>query len=297
MIGFSQVFTELSPDILVVLGDRFEMFAAAIAALPFRIPLAHIHGGELTLGAFDDAIRHSITKLSHLHFASTEVYAKRIIQLGEAPWRVHNVGALSVDNLRNMDLLEKEKFLDQFSLSEGFILVTYHPVTLEFDQVQIQIENLIEALSAWGGDVLFTMPNADPGSRVIRDQVAINVGIHENWTSVENLGTRGYYSAMKYASAMLGNSSSGIIEAGLFGLPVVNIGTRQTGRVRGPNIIDVGYDPVEILHGISKALSMKKTQIGSTSIYGDGNTAPAILEILRKTEIDKKLLTKIFFDI
>jgi UDP-hydrolysing UDP-N-acetyl-D-glucosamine 2-epimerase len=217
--------------------------------------------------------------------------------MGEEPWRVHNVGALSVDNLRDIELIEKDRFLDQFSLSEEFILVTFHPVTLEIEQVEFQIENLIEALSSWGGDVLFTMPNADPGSMIIRGQVALNVENHENWTSVENLGTQGYYSAMKYASAMLGNSSSGIIESGLFGLPVVNIGTRQTGRIRGPNIIDVGYNQDQILNGISKALSIKGAQTRSFSIYGDGNTASAIIGILKSTEIDKKLITKIFVDL
>lgn len=298
VLGFSQIFSRNPPDILIVLGDRFEMFAAPIAALPFLIPVAHIHGGELTQGAFDDAIRHSITKLSHIHFASTQEYANRIVQLGEEPWRVHNVGALSVDNFHLVDVLDKEEFLNRFNLPEEFLLVTFHPITLESKDLQTQVENLIRALDFWGGDILFTMPNADPGGKLIRDQIIKNVNDHKNWKSVENLGTRGYYSAMRYASAMVGNSSSGIIESGLFNLPVVNIGSRQLGRIRGSNIIDVGYDQNEIISGIENAISKKKDERNDlTSPYGDGKTAERIVGVIKDIEINDQLITKKFYNL
>ncbi|MCK4724952.1 MAG: UDP-N-acetylglucosamine 2-epimerase [Anaerolineales bacterium] len=221
-----------------------------------------------------------------------------MVQLGEEPWRVHNVGALSVDNLHLVDNIDKDEFLNKFNLSEVFLLVTFHPVTLEIEHVHNQVDNLMRALDSWGGDVLFTMPNTDPGGKLIRDQINKNVNVHKNWISVENLGTRGYYSAMRYASAMVGNSSSGIIESGLFNLPVVNIGTRQNGRIRGANIIDVGYDKKEVLQGIKHALSIKiDGQIDLPSPYGDGKAAEKIVGILRNIEINDQLLIKKFFDL
>ena len=216
LIGFAQAFARTRPDLLLVLGDRFEMHAAALAALPFRIPIAHLHGGELTEGAIDDALRHSMTKLSHLHFVSTADYARRVIQLGEAPARVIVSGAPSLDQLRQTRLLTRNEFAERFhiALPEVFLLVTYHPVTLEYEQTEWQIQQLLAALRQTGLPVLFTMPNADTNGRIIRDYIRQYVAAQADSPMpayvVENLGTQGYASVMQMATAMVGNSSSGI---------------------------------------------------------------------------------------
>jgi UDP-hydrolysing UDP-N-acetyl-D-glucosamine 2-epimerase len=301
VIGFSQVFQKDRPDILVVLGDRFEMYAAALAAVPYNIPLAHIHGGELTQGAIDDALRHSLTKLSHLHFVSTEEYARRVIQLGEEPWRVVVSGALSLDNFRQLSLLNHVAFMERFGilLPEQFLLVSYHPVTLEYQQAGWQISELIAALKAVGMPVLFTMPNADTGNQIIRQRITEAVVENSNWLMIENLGLQGYFSAMRMAKAMVGNSSSGIVEAGMLSLPVVNIGTRQQGRVRTPNIIDVDYDQSSIYQGLCQVLdpSFREHSLDFVSPYGNGHAAETILSTLVDINIDAKLKHKVFYDI
>ena len=300
MIGFAQVYTRFRPDILVVLGDRFEMCAAVVAALPFKIPVAHIHGGEITEGAIDDAIRHSITKISHLHFVATEAYARRVIQMGEEPWRVVTCGALSLDNLRTTRLLTREEFAGKFSIAlpEKFLLVTYHPVTLEYEQTERQVRELLAALDAIGLPVLFTMSNADTGGRIIRKLIDEFLSKHPNSTKVESLGTQGYFSAMALATAMVGNSSSGIIEAASFGLPVVNIGTRQKGRIRNKNVIDVACSRTEILAGIRKAMSAEfgDSFTYSANLYGDGHAAEKIVEVLRGIELGDRLVVKRFHE-
>jgi len=300
-IGFAQSYARFRPDILVVLGDRFEMHAAALAALPFKIPVAHIHGGELTLGAIDDCLRHSITKLSHLHFVSCEQYAQRVIQLGEDPWRVTVCGAPSLDNLAEIDLLPKEALADKLGadLPDSFLLVTYHPVTLEYEQVETQVAELIAALGAYGRPVVFTMPNADTGHRVIRSKIRAFVEAHPWAVAVENLGTQCYFSAMALALAMVGNSSSGIIEAASFDLPVVNVGIRQRGRVRGRNVIDVECDRTAILDGLNRALDpgFRTSLRGMENPYGCGNAADTIIEVLKRVELDDRLLIKRFHDL
>jgi len=300
-IGFAQAYAHFRPDILVVLGDRFEMHAAVVAALPFKIPVAHIHGGELTEGAIDEAIRHSITKMSHLHFVATKVYAQRVIQMGEEPWRVVTCGALSLDNLRTTRLLSREEFTDRFgiTLPEKFLLVTYHPVTLEYEQTEWQVRQLLTALNATGLPILFTMPNADTGGRIIRRLIDEFLSKHPDSKKIENLGIQGYFSAMALATAMVGNSSSGIIEAASFSLPVVNVGNRQRGRIRGKNIIDVGYTHAEILTGIKKATSPEFRARSSDLVnpYGDGHTAERIVDKLKKVKLDDRLLQKYFYEI
>lgn len=299
-VGFAQIYARFRPDILVVLGDRFEMYAAAIAALPFKIPVAHIHGGELTQGAIDDALRHSMTKLSHLHFVSTDVYAKRVIQLGEEAWRVVTCGALSLDNLCTTRLLSREEFADRFgiTLPEKFLLITYHPVTLEYEQTERQIRELLAALDAVGLPVLFTMPNADTGGRVIRRLIKEFLANHPESRKIESLGTQGYLSAMALATVMVGNSSSGIIEAASFNLPVVNVGTRQQGRMRGKNVIDVGCTRAEILAGIRKAVSAAflASLADLTNLYGNGGAAGRIADKLKNVALDDKLLVKRFYE-
>jgi UDP-N-acetylglucosamine 2-epimerase (non-hydrolysing)/GDP/UDP-N,N'-diacetylbacillosamine 2-epimerase (hydrolysing) len=297
-IGFAQAYSRSRPHMLVVLGDRFEMHAAAVAALPFSIPVAHIHGGELTEGAIDDALRHSITKMSHLHFVATDAYAQRVIQMGEEPWRVVVSGAPSLDNLRDMELLEREALEQQYGvdLRDPFYLVTYHPVTLEHEQTRKQIDALLAALVETPATLIFTYPNADTGARVIIERVRAFTAEHARAYSLISLGTRGYFSMMSQASAMVGNSSSGIIEAASLGLPVVNIGSRQKGRVRGRNVIDVGYAEQEISDGIDRATSpdFRRSIQGLENPYGDGRAAERIVDKLAHVDLNKRLLMKHF---
>lgn len=300
-IGFAQSFARFRPDILVVLADRFEMHAAAVAALPFRIPVAHIEGGDLTEGAIDDALRHSITKLSHLHFVSTEDYGRRVVQLGEDPWRVTISGAPSLDNLKTLKLpsaVELERNY-KISLQQPPLLVTFHPVTLEYEHTHQQIGELIEALKTVDMPVVFTMPNADTSGRIIAQAIKEFVSAHPTVHLVENLGTRDYLGMMAQAAAVVGNSSSGIIEAPSFGLPVVNIGTRQRGRSRAANVIDVGYSRSDIIGGIKAALqpAFRRTLRNLVNPYGSGNAAATIVERLKAVSLTEDIISKKFHDI
>lgn len=299
-IGFAQAYARYRPDILLVLGDRFEMVAAVVAALPFKIPVAHIHGGESTEGSIDEAIRHSITKMSHLHFVATETYARRVIQMGEEPWRVIVSGAPSLDNLRRIRLLSREELQEKYGLDlkAPFLLVTYHPVTLEYEQTEMQVRELLAAMEEIDSPVIFTYPNADTYSRVIIGMIQEFAARRPSAQLVINLGTQGYLSMMQYAAAMVGNSSSGIIEAASFKLPVVNIGNRQLGRVRGKNVIDVGYTRTEILAGIEKALSneFRTTLSDMVNPYGDGHAAERIVDRLKHVKLNDELLRKRFYE-
>lgn len=301
VIGFAQAYAQLRPDIVVVLGDRFEMHAAALAALPFCLPVAHIHGGELTQGAMDDALRHSMTKLSHLHFVSTDEYARRVTQLGEEPWRITVTGAPALDNLGTLSLMSPTEFRATFGvpIAPPPLLVTFHPVTLEQDQVEWQVRELMDALDESGLPVLFTQPNADPGGRRIGEAVDEYVRVHSSAYRVDNLGTRGYFSVMALAVAMVGNSSSGLVEAPSFGLPVVNIGSRQFGRVRGSNVIDVGYTRAEVLDGIRRATrpGFREELRDRPNPYGNGNASGLIVERLRTVALDSTLRIKRFQDL
>lgn len=300
LIGLSQAYSKKRPDILLVVGDRFEMHGAALAALPFKIPVAHIHGGELTAGAIDDSLRHSITKLSHLHFVTTDEYRQRVIQMGEEPWRVITSGAPGLDNLRNLKMLNRTQIesLYHLKLEETFLLVTYHAVTLEFEQTQKQVEQLLSSLRQVGLPVVFTGTNADTGGRIIRSLVNQFIDTYPQAQTVENLGTQGYFSLMNQATAMVGNSSSGIIEAPSVGLPVVNIGTRQLGRSRSQNIIDVGYGIDEIAKGIKKALTpeFRAAVQDLPNVYGDGHASELIARHLAEVVLDQKLIVKQFVD-
>jgi len=299
--GFAESFARVRPDILVLLGDRFEMHAAALAALPFKIPVAHIHGGEITRGAIDDSLRHSMTKLSHVHFVATEEYARRVIQLGEEPWRVLVTGGIGLDNVRSiapMDRAELEAAVG-LSLDEPTLLVTFHPVTLEFEEVEWQTGELLSALGTAGLPVVFTAPNADTGGRSVRTLIEAFVQSTPRSILVENLGTRAFFSMMSVAAAMVGNSSSGIIEAPSFGLPVVNIGARQEGRARAANVIDVGNGREEILDGIRRALdpSFRESLRGMANPYDAGGAAELIVERLASIDLDRALITKRFHDL
>jgi len=301
LIGFAQSYARVRPDILLVLGDRFEMYAATLAALPFRIPVAHIHGGEITAGAIDDALRHSITKLSHLHFVAMETYRRRVIQLGEEPWRVLVSGAPGLDYIKTFIPLGKDELGDRLglSLAQPSLLVTYHPVTLEYEDTEWQVGELLQALDQTGLPIIFTAPNADSGGHLVTQMITQFCASHPMAHVVANAGTEGYFSLMTHAVAMVGNSSSGIIEAPSFKLPVVNIGTRQKGRARAPNIIDVGYTCAEIRQGIAQALrpSFRDALVGMENPYGDGNAGQRIVQRLKTVALDQRLTTKHFYDL
>jgi UDP-hydrolysing UDP-N-acetyl-D-glucosamine 2-epimerase len=266
------------------------------------LPVAHIHGGEITLGAIDDALRHSITKLSHLHFVSTKEYAQRVIQLGEQPRRVILSGAPSLDNLHSLELLSCHELEEEFHLElsdQPFLLVTYHPVTLALEQQESQVNELMAALDQCGLPVIFTMPNADPGHKEIQAAIKNYLAKHPSAQLVANLGTQGYFSMMKLAIAMVGNSSSGIIEAASFKLPVVNIGDRQAGRVRSPNVIDVKPNREHIFQGLQKAIDKKfrESLKAVKNPYGTGEASKIIVDSLKQVKITNELLVKRFFDV
>ncbi|MBF0594717.1 MAG: UDP-N-acetylglucosamine 2-epimerase (hydrolyzing) [Candidatus Omnitrophica bacterium] len=288
--GFARAFDRLSPDIVVVLGDRFETLAAATATTLMRLPLAHIHGGEVTEGAYDDIIRHAVSKMAHLHFATHAEHARRIVQMGESPERVFNVGAPGLDNIRQLPLLTREALEKElsFKIGDHTALVTFHPVTMQKGAAGRQVQILLAALEKAGLRYLFTMPNADPENQIIRLKIRSFVKSRSDAKAVESLGSLRYLSLMKYAAVMVGNSSSGIIEAPSFQLPVVNIGDRQKGRLRAANVIDVPDDAKKILQAILQAASSRFRKSLSTlkNPYGDGHTAPRIRDILKTVSIE-----------
>lgn len=299
--GFAEVFARALPDLLVVLGDRFEMHAAALAALPFNLPVAHIHGGELTRGAMDESLRHSLTKLSHLHFVTTEEYRRRVIQLGEGPERVTCCGAPSLDNLCQVELLEPEEIETRFGVrpTPETLLVTYHPVTLEYTAAADQIDALLAALEGSGRPLLFTLGNADTGGRLLNRKVREFARGFPRAAVVETLGTQGYFSVMNSVAAMVGNSSSGIIEAASFALPVVNVGIRQQGRAHGRNVIDCGNGRAEIAAAIARACDpvFRAELQRMENPYGCGEAAQIILAKLRAVDDFRGLILKPFYDL
>lgn len=301
IIGFAQTFARLRPDILLVLGDRFEMFGAAVAALPFKLCVGHIHGGESTCGAIDESFRHAMTKLSHLHFVAEEIYADRLIRMGESPWRITVSGAPALDALTSLPPPDTSAFEQTYGVcvSPPPLLVTYHPVTLELERTHEQVEALLGALEEIGNPVIFTQPNADADGRMIRERICDYVASHANAWYVPNFGPQGYVDALRLSAAMVGNSSSGIIEAPCFELPVVNVGTRQDGRLRAANVIDVGCGRGEIVQAIRRAISPQfRTGLrGLVNPYGDGRASDRILGVLKSVEIDDRLLRKVFHDV
>ncbi len=297
--GFARAYAGTRPDLVLVLGDRFEMLAAAVAALPFALPVAHIHGGEETQGAMDNQIRHAITKLAHLHFASADVHARRIVQLGEEAWRIHTVGAPGLDRLRAaVPTPPREALAASLGLdaSAKWLLVTFHPVTLEYRDTAAHISELLAALEKADAQIVMTYPNADTAGRVIIERIEEFAGRHPRVRLARSLGEEIYLSLLKHADAMVGNSSSGLIEAPSFGLPVVNIGSRQRGRLRGANVIDVGHGREEILRGVEKALDpgFRAALKGLANPYGDGRAAARIAEVLRTVPLDGRLIQKRF---
>ena len=290
-------FEKLSPDIVLLLGDRFETHAAATTALLMKIPIAHIHGGEVTQGAVDEQLRHAITKMSYLHFCSTEVYRQRIIQMGEDSSRVINVGAPGIDNIVNADLLDKanlSKKLD-WRLPKKYAIFTYHPTTLEDSDLKRDLDSIFDTFLKSDIGVLFTYANADFGGKTINNSIEDFCKLDTNkYKVVKSLGQLRYLSAMKHANLLIGNTSSGIIEAASFYKPVVNIGNRQLGRLRGINVIDCTIQ--ELYQSITLALSndfIIKCQ-NQQNIYGVGNASKHIVQKLIKQPLS---VVKKFIDI
>jgi len=300
-IALSQAFAINRPDLLVLLGDRYEMLAGATAALGFNLPVVHLHGGAVTEGAIDELVRHALTKLSHFHLVSTEEYAARVRQMGEEDWRVVVTGAPGLDELpmlaeMNRAALEERLGLD---LSAGFLLVSFHPVTLEAARISEQIHSVIEALETVPLPIVLTYPNADPGSReIIAALEAFAASRPSRVRILANAGTTLYASLMAHASAMLGNSSSGLVEAPSFRLPVVNIGTRQDGKIRAANVIDCRDDGASIAAALRCALGPNfRSSLGTlVNPYGDGRAGPRIAALLSRLPLDDRLLRKKFVD-
>ena len=291
MKGMNDALSALSPDMLVLLGDRYEVLVAAQVALIHRIPIAHIHGGEVTEGAFDDAIRHSVTKMSSLHFTSCEEYRHRVIQMGEQPTRVFNVGSLGVENIKQVPLMKKEeleKSLD-FAINDQTILVTYHPVTLGGDPAK-DIHEFLEALESFLDlNVIFTMPNSDTGRDAIAEAIEGYVARHKDTAKVfASLGLKRYLSTLQYVKAAVGNSSSGIIEVPSFGIPTLNIGDRQKGRLASKSVINCGTAKDEVINGLALCLSdeMQKAAKNYENPYAKPNTANLIFQELKNVELE-----------
>lgn len=299
-LGFAQTFSRSQPDILVVVGDRFEVHAVVSAAVPFRIPVAHVHGGEITEGAIDEVFRHAITKMSHLHFATTDVYANRIVQMGEERWRVFRTGAPGLDNLLDVSVPSRDEIGKHFQLDlqKPTLLATYHPVTRTSNTLENELEPLFQAIQSLELQVVFTYPNADAGGRAFIQQVEAFKERYDKARLVINASQAMYIGLMKHVTAMVGNSSSGIIEAPSFALPVVNIGTRQAGRIRAANVIDVVARQQDITTGLQKAISERfgKELEGLKNPYGDGQAGKRIAEILTNVELGDRLIYKRFAD-
>lgn len=295
--GFALYFKEEKPDMVVVLGDRTEILGVCTAAMNERVPIAHLHGGEVTEGAVDDCVRHAITKMSYLHFPATEVYRKRIIQLGEEPERVFNVGALGVENILHVPLLSYQEICEQIGIPKGedYAVMTFHPVTLENETAREQTEELLRAIEQEKNRFyLITMANADAGGDIVNDMLRRFAAKMKNVKLVASLGMIRYLSAVKYSRFVLGNSSSGIIEAPALGTPTVNIGDRQKGRLMADTIISCAPKKEDIIAAMRLA---DKTEHKVSTIYGDGNTAEKIVSVMKDFLLHDRInLKKTFYD-
>ena len=299
---FAPALAELKPDILVLLGDRYEIFGVAGVASIMQIPIAHIHGGETTQGAFDEAFRHSITKMSHIHFAATNEYANRIIQLGEEPGRVFNVGGPGIENIKKLNLLNKDEFEKsiKFKLAKKNILITFHPATLENSSAREQFNELLNALDELEEtNFIFTKANSDTDGDMINKMIDEYVSENsQKAVAFASLGQLRYLSAIKFVDIVLGNSSSGLSEVPSFKKATINIGDRQKGRARASSVIDVRPDRKEILTAIKRAYSKEFEQILKDTInpYDGGNPSKKMVKILKETKLDG-ILKKKFYDI
>ena len=299
LIGFSDVFSRLSPSMIMLLGDRYEALAAASTATVMGIPIAHLVGGDVTRGAFDDAIRHAITKLSHLHFVASDEAADRVKQMGEEAWRVHVAGDPGLDALRQIRLIgrsELERDL-KFTFRKKNLIVTFHPVTLSNTPSTKQFATVLDALGSLDSDVglIFTRPNADPEGRALISMLESFVSGRPGAASYASLGQRRYLSVMAQCDAVVGNSSSGLLEAPTMRKPTVNIGTRQDGRLRASSVIDCGVDKHEIVSAVRRALRVRLGKVKNP--HGDGRAAPRIVKVLGQVREPRQLIFKHFQDI
>ncbi|ARJ49231.1 UDP-N-acetylglucosamine 2-epimerase [Candidatus Pelagibacter sp. RS40] len=300
--SFSEAYSKLKPDIIVVLGDRYEIFSAVTAAMISRIPIAHIHGGEATEGSIDEAIRHSITKMSHLHFTATEEYSKRVIQLGENPDKVFTVGGMGVENIKRLTLFTKEEFekLIDFKLNIKNILVTFHPVTLEKNTSKKQFSEILDAIDDLKNtNIIFTKTNSDTGGKIINSMIDEYTSKNQNKSiSITSMGQLNFLSALKYMDFIIGNSSSGLLEAPSLKIGTINIGDRQKGRIKAKSIIDCSPNKKSIKYAIKKAYSNEFQNLlkNIKNPYGDGCPSQKIIKILNSISIDD-LLKKSFFNV
>jgi len=301
MIGFADAFNELKPDLIVVLGDRFEIFSAVSAAMITKIPVAHLHGGETTEGAFDESIRHSITKMSHLHFAATNEYRDRIIQLGEQPNRVFNVGGLGIDNINKLKLLAKsdfEKAID-FELGEKNILVTFHPVTLENFTAKLQFQELLNSIDELKNTrIIFTKTNSDTDGRIINSMIDAYVAMHDNTIAFVSMGQLNYLSALQFMNAIVGNSSSGLLEAPSFKIATIDIGERQKGRIKADSVISCSPTQESISSAFYKSYSEDFQNIvdNTKNPYGSGGASKIVVDIIKGFDLNG-ILKKTFYDL
>ena len=284
-ILLSDSFTRLNPDVVLLLGDRFETFAAALTAMLLNIPIAHIHGGEITQGAVDEQIRHAITKMSHIHFTSTQEYKHRIIQMGENKDNIFNVGAPGIDNIMNLELLSKddlEKDLNWY-FGEKSALFTYHPITLENTDLNKDIDKILRSIKESDLNILFTYANSDDNGRLINSKIEVFCKKNpKKYKLVKSLGQLRYLSAMKYVDILIGNTSSGIIEAASFKKPVVNIGNRQKGRLQSNNIVNCKIKTLN--SAIDEAMNLDCQDI--VNIYGDGNSSSKIISVMENIDLN-----------
>lgn len=303
MIGMAEVFTDAQPDMVLILGDRYEMLVVAASAMIHRIPIAHIHGGETTEGAIDEAIRHGITKMSYLHFASTEIYRNRIIQLGENPKRVFNVGALGVESIKEIQVLDKEELEESidFQITPNTAVVTYHPVTLEAQSSEEQFSNLLRALKEKTElRYIFTKANSDPGGKIINQMIDDFVAENKDRSAVyASLGQVRYLSVLRYCNMVIGNSSSGIVEAPSFNIPTIDIGNRQKGRIAADSIIHCETDSRSISGAISKALDdgFRRSLAYVKNPYEGKNTSLKIVNTIKSFLNHGIDIIKEFYDI
>jgi GDP/UDP-N,N'-diacetylbacillosamine 2-epimerase (hydrolysing) len=297
----SKALSEVKPDILLLLGDRTDILAAAVASLPLLIPVAHIHGGESSEGAIDEHIRHAVTKLSHIHFTATEFYARRLMQLGEEEWRIHVSGAPGIEHIYKTNLPDPDEINKSLGINvfKPLLMMTYHPETLNPTNTLEHIQHILDAIRSTKLPVVITYPNSDMGGRLIIENINKFQSEYKKAVVTTNLGSRMYLGLLKSVSALIGNSSSGIIEAASFATPVVNIGDRQKGRLRGKNVIDVVNTKDAIIEGIKKAVdpSFVGRIKGMNNIYDYGIPSQTIVEVLKSIELSPSILRKQLIDL
>lgn len=300
LIGFSDALARQAPDLLLLLGDRFETIAAGATAVCMGVPVAHLCGGEVTEGAVDEQWRHALTKLSHVHLVATEPFGRRVLQMGEEDWRVHVVGSPGLETFRRTATATEAELADAlgFTIGHPLVLVTYHPTTHQLDEQEQQMDSFLSALAAVDAQMVITYPNADAGGRYVLQRLQQFAAGRPRVHLVQSLGSFRYVNLMRVADAVVGNSSSGIIEAPAVPVPVVNVGDRQKGRLRAANVIDVPCAAAAIVAALQSALDprFRRSLVGLVNPYGDGRTSERVLEALRRVPWGRTLIEKRFAD-